>query len=69
MKRKCKCGCGANIDHKHINAKFLNQKHKDRYHNKNNPRGYSLRQRDSDDYDEMSFSDDKELFGNDGCNV
>ena len=38
-KRTCKCGCGYGIDHKHKNAKFLNQKHKDRYHNWNNPRG------------------------------
>lgn len=38
-KRLCKCGCGHSIDHKHINAKFLNQKHKDKYHNINNPRG------------------------------
>ena len=38
-KRKCKCGCGHSIDHKHPNAKFLNQRHKDKYHNWNNPRG------------------------------
>jgi len=31
--RKCKCGCGASIDHKHPNAKFLSTKHKDRFHN------------------------------------
>lgn len=39
MDRKCKCGCGKNINHKHPNAKFLNQKHKDMFHNWNNPRG------------------------------
>lgn len=38
--RKCRCGCGNSIEHKHPNAKFLNKKHKDRYHNLNNPRGY-----------------------------
>lgn len=33
MSRKCKCGCGIDISHKHLNAKFLNAKHKDRFHN------------------------------------
>jgi hypothetical protein len=37
--RRCKCGCGNSIEHKHPNAKFINKKHKDRYHNLNNPRG------------------------------
>ena len=37
--RRCKCGCGASIDHKHPNAEFLSQKHKDRYWNRANPRG------------------------------
>ena len=37
--RTCKCGCGKSIDHKHPNAKFYNQKHKDKFHNWNNPRG------------------------------
>lgn len=37
--RKCKCGCGTSIAHKHINAKFLNKKHKDKYWNRANPRG------------------------------
>ena len=32
-KRLCKCGCGTDISNKHINAKFVNCKHKDRYHN------------------------------------
>lgn len=32
-KRICKCGCEKSIEHKHPNAKFLNQKHKDRFHN------------------------------------
>ena len=39
MSRKCKCGCGASIEHKHPNAKFLSLKHKDKYHNWTNPRG------------------------------
>lgn len=38
-KRVCKCGCGRSIDHKHPNAKFLNQRHKDKYWNRENPRG------------------------------
>jgi hypothetical protein len=38
-KRLCKCGCGSSINHKHKNAKFLNQRHKDRHHNTVNPRG------------------------------
>ena len=37
--RKCKCGCGKSIEHKHPNAKFYNQRHKDRYWNWENPRG------------------------------
>lgn len=37
--RNCKCGCGSSINHKHPNAHFLNQKHKDRYWNVVNPRG------------------------------
>jgi hypothetical protein len=53
MSRKCKCGCGSSINHKHKNAKFLNQKHKDSYHNWNNPRGKfsHLSDYDCDDYD------------------
>lgn len=38
VKRKCKY-CGKSIAHKHPNAKFCNTKHKDKYHNKHNPRG------------------------------
>jgi hypothetical protein len=37
--KTCKCGCGASISHKHPNAQFLNQRHKDKYWNKTNPRG------------------------------
>ena len=37
--RVCSCGCGKSIKHKHVNAKFYNQKHKDNYHNRTNPRG------------------------------
>lgn len=37
--RRCKCGCGTNINLMHPNAKFVNQRHKDKYHNWNNPRG------------------------------
>lgn len=37
--KKCACGCGASITHKHPNARFLNQRHKDHHHNITNPRG------------------------------
>lgn len=52
-KRICKCGCGHSIAHKHPNARFLNQKHKDNYHNWNNPRGKfaHLAEYDGGDYD------------------
>lgn len=36
--RKCICGCGHAITG-HLNKKFLNKKHKDKYHNRTNPRG------------------------------
>ena len=49
--RTCKCGCGVSIKNKHPNAKFLNQKHKDSYHNKTNPRGiYAFMNINSPDY-------------------
>ena len=37
--RRCKCGCGQVVTG-HPNKKFLNKKHKDRYWNERNPRGY-----------------------------
>lgn len=39
MKRYCKCGCG-NVVTGHPNKKFVNKRHKDRYWNRVNPRGY-----------------------------
>ena len=48
VNRKCKCGCGKDITHKHINAKFLNLMHKDRFWNKENPRNYIVIDDDSD---------------------
>jgi hypothetical protein len=36
--KRCKCGCGAVIKG-HPNKKFFNQKHKDRFWNRENPRG------------------------------
>lgn len=36
--RKCKCGCGNTIIG-HLNKKFVNKRHKDKYHNRVNPRG------------------------------
>ena len=47
--RRCKCGCGASLKKKHPNAKFLSQRHKDKYWNFVNPRGYGLVNRDEDD--------------------
>lgn len=38
-KRYCKCGCGTIIKG-HPNKKFVNQKHKDKFWNRENPRGY-----------------------------
>ena len=35
----CACGCGTKISG-HPNKKFFNQRHKDKYHNRTNPRGY-----------------------------
>lgn len=50
--RLCKCGCGKSIGHKHLNAKFYNQKHKDRHHNTLNPRGkFSFMNPTSPDYE------------------
>lgn len=37
-KRLCKCGCGKVVKG-HPNKKFVNTKHKDKYHNRVNPRG------------------------------
>lgn len=44
-KRYCKCGCGQTFTG-HKNKLFVNTKHKDRYHNRTNPRGiYAPKQR------------------------
>lgn len=52
MKRTCKCGCGTSIEHKHPNAKFINLKHKDRYHNWTNPRGkFAHLNKESEEFD------------------
>ena len=40
-KRLCQCGCGTKITG-HPNKKFFNTKHKDKYWNKKNPRGFAL---------------------------
>lgn len=59
INRKCKCGCGKSINHKHPNAKFYNQKHKDNFWNKENEKEFNH----VDEYCEvMSFSDDMDLF-------
>lgn len=42
-KRVCACGCRASIEHKHKNAVFFNQRHKDKYWNRVNPRGMFAR--------------------------
>lgn len=61
--RTCKCGCGASISHKHQNAKFLNQKHKDRYWNEVNPRGKFVHLGMEDDYrDYGDLEDHRHIF-------
>lgn len=54
-KRDCKCGCGRSIKHKHVNAKFFNQKHKDKYWNEENPRSgyYKSEQREHNEVMDM----------------
>lgn len=36
--RICACGCKTNIEHKHPNARFFSQKHKDKFHNETDPK-------------------------------
>lgn len=60
--RKCKCGCGASIEQKHPNAKFLNQRHKDKFHNLNNPKGKYAHLSDIQDHEDDIYSEyDKSL--------
>jgi hypothetical protein len=40
-KRLCKCGCGQEVKG-HPNKRFFNKKHKDKYWNTVNPRGFGL---------------------------
>lgn len=65
-KRFCKCGCGVSINHKHINAKFLNQRHKDTYHNLNNPRGKFEHLKMTEDDKTYQFAKDQVESGWDG---
>jgi hypothetical protein len=48
--------CGAKMPGAHPNRQFCCQKHKDRYHNENNPRGYfahlSKEKRSTEIYDD-----------------
>ena len=37
--RLCKCGCGKTVKG-HPNKKFFSQRHKDKFHNRTNPRGF-----------------------------
>lgn len=62
--RRCKCGCGASIEHKHSNARFVNHKHKDRYWNMENPRGKFAHLKDS--MDDCDPADDA-YWGNKDC--
>lgn len=64
MKRKCKCGCGADISHKHVNAKFLNTEHKDKYWNRVNPRGKFSNLYLNDDDDGYTDPGDDEYWVN-----
>jgi len=68
MKEERTCAyCGNSIDHKHPNARFCNKKHKDRFHNINNARGYEkpLRQDELsiDEYNDSVHPFDPEAFG------
>ena len=40
MEKKKRCPYCNNVIVGHSNKRFCNQKHKDKYHNTNNPRGY-----------------------------
>lgn len=72
--RLCKCGCGKSIEHKHKNAKFYNNRHKDKYWNRVNPRGIGVLRTSEgykiadgtavDEWDEPVYDvDDYEDFG------
>lgn len=68
-RKRCKCGCGAIITG-HPNKKFLNQKHKDRYWNRKNPRGYyahlnSDKMTDEEYYNNTLHPCDSEALGQD----
>lgn len=60
-KRKCACGCGQQFSG-HPNKKFLNQRHKDKYHNRTNPRGYAAPKDDWDSYAETVHPFSQEAF-------
>jgi len=49
--KNCKCGCGTDISHKHLNAKFCNKRHKDDFWNRVNPRGHGKISDEDEDYD------------------
>ena len=55
--KRCKY-CGKDISNSHPNKKFCCQKHKDRFYNENNPRGYYayLKQKETPDY--RDYEDD-----------
>lgn len=59
--KRCKCGCGTKIIG-HPNKKFVNQRHKDKFHNRTNPRGYGLLRSFSRDDDDHLSDDDKRYY-------
>ncbi len=60
VKNVCKCGCGQSFMG-HPNKKFLNSHHKDRYWNKENPRGIGL-SRKIQEHIHFSEDTDYDLF-------
>lgn len=59
--KRCKCGCGIIIQG-HPNKKFFNQRHKDKYWNRKNPRGF-FAPRDTDNMtDEEYFNTTEHPF-------
>jgi len=45
--KRCDCGCGLKLPKGR--TRFFSNKHKDKFHNRTNPRGYGLRTRPQDE--------------------
>jgi hypothetical protein len=66
--RLCKCGCGQQIVG-HRNKKFINKKHKDKFWNRVNPRGYYanlvIKNADDEYYNDSLLAIDPDALGQD----